>query len=209
MLILYRTLRTPSSCRLLRSVIYRRPSGVRFSSKLHPGISSVIRVAGTDYQTDDITNVTPKILEKIGRNLHTTQYHPLNLILQRIKNYFYDSFRNSRGNPNFAVFDNISPVVTTEQNFDSLLVPADHVSRAPSDTYYLNRKNLLRAHTSAHQRDLIAMGFNAFLVAGDVYRRDEIDATHYPVFHQCEGVYLFDTNEVSRFVNEFPKTGQK
>lgn len=43
---------------------------------------------------------------------------------------------------------------------------------------------MLRAHTSAHQRDLIASGLDAFLVVGDVYRRDEIDKRHYPVFHQ-------------------------
>ena len=36
-------------------------------------------------------------------------------------------------------------------------------------------------------------GINSFLVAGDVYRRDEIDSTHYPAFHQMEGVKLWDT----------------
>jgi len=41
------------------------------------------------------------------------------------------------------------------------------------------------------------MGFNTFLVVGDVYRRDEIDASHYPAFHQMEGVRLFTETEVS------------
>ncbi|KAH9503491.1 Phenylalanyl-tRNA synthetase [Bulinus truncatus] len=50
---------------------------------------------------------------------------------------------------------------------------------------------MLRAHTSAHQRDLIRSGLDAFIVVGDVYRRDSIDATHYPVFHQVEAVRLF------------------
>ncbi|XP_075258533.1 phenylalanine--tRNA ligase, mitochondrial-like isoform X2 [Convolutriloba macropyga] len=50
---------------------------------------------------------------------------------------------------------------------------------------------LLRAHTSAHQAELIGAGLPAFLVFGDVFRRDEIDSTHFPVFHQCEGVRLF------------------
>lgn len=40
------------------------------------------------------------------------------------------------------------------------------------------------------------MGFDNFLVIGDVYRRDEIDASHYPVFHQLEGVRLCTTKEV-------------
>lgn len=55
---------------------------------------------------------------------------------------------------------------------------------------------MLRAHTSAHQRDLVRAGLDAFLVAGDVYRRDEIDASHYPVFHQMEGVRLFSNHQV-------------
>lgn len=57
---------------------------------------------------------------------------------------------------------------------------------------------MLRAHTSAHQRDLVRAGLDAFLLAGDVYRRDEIDASHYPVFHQMEGVRLFSNRQVLR-----------
>ena len=48
----------------------------------------------------------------------------------------------------------------------------------------------------AHQRELVRSGLDRFLLAGDVYRRDEIDATHYPVFHQMEGVRLFTNHEV-------------
>lgn len=55
---------------------------------------------------------------------------------------------------------------------------------------------MLRAHTSAHQRELVSSGLDAFLLAGDVYRRDEIDASHYPVFHQMEGVRLFSNHQL-------------
>ena len=55
---------------------------------------------------------------------------------------------------------------------------------------------MLRAHTSAHQRELVSAGLDAFLMVGDVYRRDEIDASHYPAFHQMEGVRLFCNHEV-------------
>lgn len=70
------------------------------------------------------------------------------------------------------------------QNFDDVLVPPDHVSRSYNDTYYVNSDNVLRCHTSAHQAELFRNGHTHFLVTGDVYRRDHIDATHYPVFHQ-------------------------
>lgn len=49
---------------------------------------------------------------------------------------------------------------------------------------------------TAHQTDLIKMGLDNFLMFGDVYRRDEIDSTHYPVFHQCDAVRLFYRDQV-------------
>ncbi|XP_076766155.1 phenylalanyl-tRNA synthetase, mitochondrial isoform X2 [Xylocopa sonorina] len=60
---------------------------------------------------------------------------------------------------------------------------------------------MLRAHTTAHQTVLISMGLNNFLVIGDVYRRDEIDSTHYPVFHQVDAVRLCTAEEVFQNVN--------
>ena len=49
---------------------------------------------------------------------------------------------------------------------------------------------MLRCHTSAHQAELLRAGETAFLATGDVYRRDSIDATHYPVFHQVRGGWV-------------------
>ena len=57
---------------------------------------------------------------------------------------------------------------------------------------------MLRAHTTGHTCDLIASGLDRFLVVGDVYRRDTIDRTHYPVFHQMDGTRLFNSDEVSQ-----------
>lgn len=155
-----------------------------------------VTVLGNTYNTDSATNVNSRILTRLDWQLHNQKGHPINIIRQRIQNFFYSSFSNRSGNPLFSVYDNLSPVVTLEQNFDSLLVPENHPSRAPSDSYYINQKYMLRAHTSAHQRDLIRSGLDAFLVVGDVYRRDAIDKSHYPVFHQTEGVRLYTEHEV-------------
>lgn len=81
--------------------------------------------------------------------------------------------------------------MSTEDCFDAMLVPKDHVSRKVTDTYYVNENTVLRAHTSAHEVPTMKQGIKAFLVTGDVYRRDEIDASHYPVFHQMEGARIF------------------
>ncbi|XP_068199989.1 phenylalanine--tRNA ligase, mitochondrial [Antennarius striatus] len=155
-----------------------------------------VEVLGHAYPRDDITNVTPKILSKVGRNLHNQSHHPLWLVKERIKAHFYSAYPSRGGTPLFSVHDNLSPVVSVEQNFDSLLIPPDHPSRNQGDNYYLNRTTMLRAHTSAHQVELVRSGLDAFLLAGDVYRRDQIDSTHYPVFHQMEGVRLFSKHEL-------------
>ena len=56
--------------------------------------------------------------------------------------------------------------VQTMQNFDEVLVPTDHVSRNPNDTYYIDTETVLRCHTSAHQAELLRRGEAAFLVTG-------------------------------------------
>lgn len=140
------------------------------------------------YKRDDWTNLKPRIQTYLNRNIYLQQNHPLSIIRKKIVQYFYKSFVTNRGNPLFSVVDNLSPIVTREQNFDSLLVPEDHVSRKKTDSFYLNHDYMLRAHCTAHQVDLLKSGLDNFLIIGDVYRRDEIDSTHSPVFHQVDAV---------------------
>lgn len=122
------------------------------STTTSPAISqNVIDVNNKKYEIDNWTNVTPKIISYMNRNIYLQKDHPISIVRQQIVNYFYKLFVNSRGNPVFSVFDNLSPVVTQQQNFDNLLIPKDHPSRAKSDCYYVNQQYLLRAHTTAHQ----------------------------------------------------------
>lgn len=169
--------------RLISTFILRRTFSTAAKSV------ATIQVNDKQFVADDYTNVTPKILSYLNRNLHLQKSNPLSLVRQRIVNYFYSSF-TLRGNPEFSVYDNLSPIVTTKQNFDDLLIPLDHVSRAKSDCYYINRGTLLRAHMTAHQSELLKSGLDSFLMIGDVYRRDEIDSTHFPVFHQVR-IFFF------------------
>jgi phenylalanyl-tRNA synthetase alpha chain len=134
--------------------------------------------------THPSNNIPPSIASKIGRNLHLRLDHPLGQLKKKIQSYF-------EKRSNFKTFDNMSPIVSRKQNFDDLLTPVDHPSRAPTDTFYVNDSDLLRCHMTAHQTDLIRQGESGWLMIGDVYRRDEIDATHYPVFHQVDGVRVW------------------
>ncbi|CAI7839896.1 unnamed protein product [Closterium sp. NIES-53] len=143
-------------------------------------------------EDDPTNNVPDTIFAKIGARLHTRADHPLSIIRSEIHQYFDSAYDNS-----FLKFDHLAPIVATSSNFDDLLIPTDHVSRSYNDTYYIDGSTVLRTHTSAHQAQLLRDGHTHFLVTGDVYRRDAIDATHYPVFHQMEGFRVFSPTELA------------
>ena len=76
-------------------------------------------------------------------------------------------------------------------NFDALNFGVDHPARQMQDTFYAKSPEMvLRTHTSPVQaRSLIQEGAPLYIACpGRVYRTDELDATHTPVFHQCEGL---------------------
>ena len=155
-----------------------------------------IVVLGKDYQDDHMTNLTERIIKNIDSKKHQIERHPVEIIKQQIYEFFDENYSGA----DFSRVENLSPIVTVAQNFDSVLIPEDHVSRAKKDNYYINSEYMLRAHTSAHQVDLMNAGEKAFLCVGDVYRRDTIDKTHYPIFHQMEGLRLFDHQDLVRLI---------
>src|SRR5947199_4584102 len=76
--------------------------------------------------------------------------------------------------------------------FDALNTPADHPARNEQDTFYLPDGRLLRTHTSTVQIRTMESAPPPIRViaSGAAYRRDELDATHSPQFHQIEGLYI-------------------
>jgi phenylalanyl-tRNA synthetase alpha chain len=87
------------------------------------------------------------------------------------------------------------PDIETEwHNFEALNTPRDHPSWNLQDTFYLERPAdlLMRTHTSPVQiRVMESRQPPVRIIApGRCYRRDAIDASHMPVFHQCEGLYV-------------------
>ncbi|MFD2557111.1 PheS-related mystery ligase SrmL [Sphingobacterium tabacisoli] len=127
-----------------------------------------------------MNNIPKTINDKRSLKLHNNEQHPVCQLKHKIQSYFHD----------FTTFDNLSEVVSTKGNFDELLLPEDHPARSASDTYYLDSDQVLRTQTSAHQNELLKQGHKQFIVTGDVYRKDTIDRTHYPVFHQMEVVKI-------------------
>ena len=85
------------------------------------------------------------------------------------------------------------PEIETEEfNFDMLNIKKSHPARQMHDTFYINNKShVLRTHTSPVQiRGMLEKEPPiAFISGGKVFRKDD-DATHLPMFHQIEGIYV-------------------
>lgn len=113
----------------------------------------------------------------------TGKLHPLNTVLNDLIDLF-----QSMG---FDVVD--GPEVETDHyNFEALNVPADHPARDMQDTFYIAENLLLRTQTSAAQIRTMETRKPPIKIIcpGRVYRADEVDATHSPVFHQIEGLVV-------------------
>jgi len=130
-----------------------------------------------------------------GRHRATGGLHPVSLTLERIEQIF--------GSMGFEVAQ--GPEIETDWfNFTALNTPEDHPARSMHDTFYVEGGYLLRTHTSPMQiRHAVqhvkqyknqldagqAMPEIRVIAPGRTYRVDS-DATHSPMFHQCEGLWI-------------------
>lgn len=134
-----------------------------------------------------------KLLEKealdvtaLPRIAKTGARHPLTLLQEKISDVFVGmGWEIAEG-----------PEVESEWfNFDALNFDADHPARAMQDTFFVeptNQKLVLRTHTSPVQvRSMLERDVPIYVLCpGRVFRTDELDATHTPVFHQVEGLAI-------------------
>lgn len=139
-------------------------------------------------------NIPPSISDKIGRNLYREPNHPIGIVKEKVFNYFSDL-------PQIEI-DN--PYVPVEYNFDRLRVPTNHPSRSYTDTFYRDERTVLRTHMTCYLYPLgkTNTGHSSlkYIICGDVYRKDAIDATHYPIFHQVDA-FCIVPNEVDVKLN--------
>ncbi|KAL8723066.1 MAG: hypothetical protein Q9225_000537 [Loekoesia sp. 1 TL-2023] len=167
----------------------QRKSSTQYDAEPATVSPSILEIDGKTYQTDSWTNVPLSVLSLLPRRLHLQPSHPVSLTRELIESRFPSS--------TYAYYNNLSPVVTVAQNFDSLGFPADHPGRNRSDTYYINKDTVLRTHTSAHEAEIFRQNASeGYTISADVYRRDAIDRSHYPVFHQMEGARMWDRRKV-------------
>jgi len=120
-----------------------------------------------------------------GRQVQVGRRHPMNTALDEMKEIFIGM--------GFTVLDG-PEIELAELNFDRLNAEEGHPSRDWSDTFYFDtdERVMLRSQTSPMQvRAMDSMELPIRIIApGRVYRKDEVDATHSPMFHQVEGMVI-------------------
>lgn len=126
---------------------------------------------------EEVDVTMPGIKRELGRR------HPLNIVLEDLKGIF-------RG-MGYTVVDG-PEVEETKYVFDMLNTDEGHPARDPQDTFYITDKILLRTQTSSVQiRTMLKEKPPIAIISpGRVYRSDAVDATHSPIFHQCEGLVI-------------------
>jgi phenylalanyl-tRNA synthetase alpha chain len=112
--------------------------------------------------------------------------HPLSMLMERMSDVFVGmGWEIAEG-----------PELEHEWfNFDALNIDPDHPARGAQDTFYIDpvdRHLVLRSQTSNDQiHSLLRRELPLYVIApGKVFRKDELDATHTPVFHQIEGIAI-------------------
>ena len=120
-----------------------------------------------------------------GKPVKLGHRHPMYIALDELKEIFIGM--------GFTVLDG-PEVELAELNFDRLNAEEGHPSRDWSDTFYFDEDSrvMLRSQTSPMQvRAMDSMPLPIRIIApGRVYRKDEVDATHSPMFHQVEGMVI-------------------
>ena len=120
-----------------------------------------------------------------GRELRLGKKHVLNTVLDEVTDIFIGMGFSIAEGPEIEL---------SEYDFDRLNIPENHTVREWTDTFYITRdeKVHLRCQTSPMQvRVMDAMKPPIRILApGRVYRKDEVDATHSPMFHQIEGLVI-------------------
>ena len=118
-----------------------------------------------------------------GKSVKIGNKHPLTIVLDELKDIFIGmGFQIAEG-----------PEIETDYyNFEALNIPKDHPARDTQDTFYISDNVLLRTQTSPCQiRTMEKQKPPIRVIApGRVFRSDNLDATHSPLFHQIEGLVV-------------------
>jgi len=120
-----------------------------------------------------------------GKKVELGHKHPMYNVLDQIKDIFIGM--------GFEILDD-QEIELADYNFTKLNTPDNHPAREWSDTFYLTEDSKILLRTQTSNMQIRAMETRPLpirmLAPGRVYRKDEVDATHSPMFHQIEGMVI-------------------
>jgi phenylalanyl-tRNA synthetase alpha chain len=161
-----------------------KPNVGKLLNEVRSDVTSAIESRATQFHSQKESTSLGKIDISLPGTPHEIgALHPLTQMWERS----IEIFRRM----GFALAD--GPDIEDEWHcFDALNTPPEHPARNEQDTFYLLDGRLLRTHTSTVQiRAMQAAPPPIRVISpGAAYRRDELDATHSPQFHQIEGLYV-------------------
>src|SRR5699024_8441979 len=128
-------------------------------------------------ETETLDVTLPGVRSTLGAK------HPISIVLDEIKEIFIGM--------GFEIVE--GPEVEYDYyNFEALNIPKNHPARDTQDTFYITDNIVLRTQTSPVQVRVMEKQQPPIRIIspGRVYRSDELDATHSPLFHQIEGLVV-------------------
>jgi len=173
-----------------------RPAGGKKLNEVKQRIQSALDGAVARASTQPTAALGPKLDPTLpGRRIRLGHLHPITQTIEHLKQIM--------GRLGFGVAEG-PEVEDTWHNFVALNIPEDHPARDPLDNFYLSvaeqtaidnvgaNARLLRSQTSTVQIRVMESTAPPIRIIslGRVYRPDEADATHFPMFHQMEGLWI-------------------
>ena len=165
-----------------------RPAMGQLANEVRAALEQALEAKGKELEAkalEDRLKAEALDITVPGKPVKEGHRHPMYIALDEIKDIFIGM--------GFTVLDG-PEVELAELNFDRLNADEGHPSRDWSDTFYFDKDSrvMLRSQTSPMQvRAMDSMELPIRIIApGRVYRKDEVDATHSPMFHQVEGMVI-------------------
>ena len=165
-----------------------RPAMGQLANEVRAALEQALEAKGKELEAkalEDRLKAEALDITVPGKPVKEGHRHPMYIALDEIKEIFIGM--------GFTVLDG-PEVELAELNFDRLNAEEGHPSRDWSDTFYFDKDSrvMLRSQTSPMQvRAMDTMKLPIRIIApGRVYRKDEVDATHSPMFHQVEGMVI-------------------
>jgi len=162
-----------------------KPKAGAFINEIKNSIEKVLENRKTEIQLLELSNqLESEVIDVTlpGNKQNKGTLHPITISMARIESIFHSVGFSSTSGPE---------IEDDYYNFTALNIPESHPARAMHDTFYLNKNYVLRTHTSPVQVRYMKENKPPLKIisSGRVYRVDS-DATHSPMFHQVEGLWV-------------------